>query len=309
MNTVIEGLDNAGKSTLAQYIAKLTGRQVFASEGPEKWDGELNQRVERYSDFHNTYGPVIFDRHPCVSDIIYSTARGRPSVLTPDNIDAFYKTQPFFIYCDTGQRGLGSHILKEHDTPEHMEIVSSHYASLLHHYRVWAAERAHIIYRVGDDRDRIVAACNDFDPVRDVAKFMERFGQSYEGMPRALPADLSLFREDFMREELGEYVEHARHLQAALKEGDFEDKEIADQLEQQLDGLIDLLYVAIGTGYLHGFDLREAWRRVHEANMKKEKVARRGDSTRHSLFDIIKPAGWKRPDHSDLVADHIHRRA
>lgn len=308
MNVVIEGLDNSGKSTLAKYISRATGLTVFSSEGPEKHEGELEQRVERYSGYRASYGSVIFDRHPCVSDPIYSIARGRQSPLSRGAIKLLYDEKPLFIYCDVGTRGLGSHVLKEHDTPEHMQMVQSHFASLLHHYRNWAMDHAHIIYRIGDDQDRIVRIVQDFDPVRDVQAFMDKFDQSYFGAPRALPVDLAQFREDFMREELTEYTDHTRHLEAVLDEGP-DDAEIAVQLAEQLDGIIDLLYVAIGTGLLHGFPLQEAWRRVHEANMKKEKVARRGDSTRHSLYDVKKPVGWEKPDHSDLVEGHLHRKS
>jgi predicted HAD superfamily Cof-like phosphohydrolase len=72
-------------------------------------------------------------------------------------------------------------------------------------------------------------------------------------------------------------------------------------LAGQLDALVDILYVAIGTAYQHGFDLAEAWRRVHEANMQKVRVQKFQDSTRGSLFDVVKPPGWVPPNLEDLV--------
>lgn len=50
-----------------------------------------------------------------------------------------------------------------------------------------------------------------------------------------------------------------------------------------------------------GFNFREAWRRVHEANMGKVRARRAQDSTRGSVFDVVKPPGWVAPDLSDLV--------
>ena len=121
--------------------------------------------------------------------------------------------------------------------------------------------------------------------VADIAAFHEKFGLAYTGGPRELPASLAFFRAQFLVEELNEYTE-------GLKSGD---------LEQQLDALVDLVYVAIGTAYLQGFDFDEAWRRVHAANMAKIRTMRAADSKRGSTWDVVKPEGWQPPDLSDLV--------
>ena len=94
------------------------------------------------------------------------------------------------------------------------------------------------------------------DFVKDIADFHEKFGLEYNGPPRKLPADVSAFRRLFLQEELDEYGA------SVSKVG-------------QLDSLVDLVYVALGTAYLHGFDFAEAWRRVHIANMKKVRAAPR----------------------------------
>ena len=65
-----------------------------------------------------------------------------------------------------------------------------------------------------------------------------------------------------------------------------------------LDALVDLVYVALGTAYLHGFGpqkFNEAWRRVHEKNMEKIRAPSADHSKRGSAFDVIKPAGWTPP--------------
>lgn len=311
MNIVLEGHDNSGKSTLAAMLAKRLGREIYSSEGPEKYPGELALRVSYY----NLQTNAIFDRHPCVSDLIYSIARGKPSSLSEDVVQRFYAQPKIFIYCDPLNKGLGSHVRKEHDSDEHMAMVESKYKSILYHYRVWAIENAHIVYRIGDDPYTVLRFIEGkfqqkhFDPIADVEEFMEKFGQAYGGLPRALPTDLALFREDFMEEETSEYKKHSRHLAALLLEVPADTAEITHQLAEQLDAIVDKIYIDIGTSLLHGFDLKEAWRRVHSANMQKERVARRGDSTRHSLYDIVKPSGWTPPSHVDLVENHVHRIA
>lgn len=123
------------------------------------------------------------------------------------------------------------------------------------------------------------------DFVQDIIDFQTKFELVYRGPPRNLPEDLSMFRSRFMNEELMEYCEAAG----------------AENKEEQLDALVDLLYVAFGTAHLHGFDIRTAWTRVHEANMKKVRALREEDSKRGSAYDVVKPQGWKAPDLSDLV--------
>jgi predicted HAD superfamily Cof-like phosphohydrolase len=72
-------------------------------------------------------------------------------------------------------------------------------------------------------------------------------------------------------------------------------------MEQQLDALVDLVYVALGTAVIQGFDFEEAWRRVHAANMLKTKYSKTNPGKRNSRYDVVKPVGWVRPDLSDLV--------
>ena len=128
----------------------------------------------------------------------------------------------------------------------------------------------------------------------DIKAFHEKYGLAYDGPPRQLVGDYHDFRQGFMQEELDEY-------QAAHEAGD---------LAGQLDALVDLVYVALGTAYLQGFPFGEAWKRVQAANMAKIRVERASDSKRGSTYDVVKPPGWEAPDHSDLVRsegyDEVH---
>lgn len=119
----------------------------------------------------------------------------------------------------------------------------------------------------------------------DIREFHEKYGLEYNGGPRSLDRELHNFRQAFMQEELDEY----------------ETAHEADDLEGQLDALVDLCYVLLGTAYLQGLPFGDAWRRVHAANMAKVRVERAEDSKRGSTFDVVKPEGWTAPDHSDLV--------
>lgn len=119
-----------------------------------------------------------------------------------------------------------------------------------------------------------------FDPVGDLFEFMEQFGPRYYGPPRSLPPDLAAFRQRFLREEVAEYVLASN----------------SDDRPGQLDALVDLVYVAVGTCYLHGYDFASAWVRVHEANMRKERAPES-----EGKWGVVKPLGWTPPDLTDLT--------
>lgn len=147
------------------------------------------------------------------------------------------------------------------------------------------------------------------DPFRDIKEFHEKFGLTYDGKPRALPAGIQKFRDKFHREELKEYglaIARLGRLLAGEEEKSIDD-EVALELSHALDALVDLTYVALGTAYLHGFDFNAAWERVHAANMAKVRAARAADSKRKSKFDVVKPPGWTPPRIQPLVSDHNHR--
>lgn len=119
-----------------------------------------------------------------------------------------------------------------------------------------------------------------------IQEFHEKFELPAAESPKPLNAELFEFRKGFMHEELEEYC-------IAFLDED---------LEGQLDALVDLVYVALGTAYMQGFDFNEAFRRVHEANMAKVRAKTADESKRGTAYDVVKPEGWTPPNLSDLVA-------
>lgn len=125
-----------------------------------------------------------------------------------------------------------------------------------------------------DTPDNLVKDINDFHK-----KFVPDLTPDF---PQALSKELSDFRIGFMLEELNEYIE-------AVETND---------LEGQLDALVDLVYVAIGTAWKQGFPFSEAWDEVQRANMSKERSTAdpNKQTKRKSKYDIYKPEGWIGPD-------------
>src|SRR5690348_11381567 len=146
---------------------------------------------------------------------------------------------------------------------------------------------------------------SEVDVVGDVEAFHEKFGLRYQGKPRVLPKDLADFRLKFHKEELEEYKKH--HYRAEYDVQFRPGCDVVGHLEEMLDACVDLVYVVVGTSDYHGFNFREAWRRVHAANMQKVRAERAEDSKRGSLYDVVKPPGWQAPNHHDLVEDHAHK--
>lgn len=152
VDIVIEGPDNAGKSTLAELIRVATHRLVQPSEGPEKYPGEVNDRVIRYM---ADYGDIIYDRHPCVSQSIYSIVKANTPV-NEELIKAFYDSKPLIIYCRPIGKGLDGHVIKPHDSPDFIESLETNYDKVVAEYDKWGLSHAAIIYRMGDDETRIL---------------------------------------------------------------------------------------------------------------------------------------------------------
>ena len=89
------------------------------------------------------------------------------------------------------------------------------------------------------------------------------------------------FRMDLLLEEMQETF--AAHMQ-----GD---------PEEWVDGHIDILVIALGNLHLAGVDVEKAWNEVFRANMSKVRGVKPGRE-QSGGFDVIKPLGWKGPEHA-----------
>jgi predicted HAD superfamily Cof-like phosphohydrolase len=157
---------------------------------------------------------------------------------------------------------------------------------------------------------------SDFNSVGD---FHEKFGLANQTHHQPCAAheitpELVLFRLRFMLEELIETAEgygyelgidggHGWNSASIIwqRTKAWNDSRIAGDLFQQdlpkiFDGLIDLVYVALGTAQLHHFPWADGFAEVQRANMTKERATRAEQSTRGSTFDVVKPAGWTPPN-------------
>lgn len=139
--------------------------------------------------------------------------------------------------------------------------------------------------------------------IADVEEFSEKFGCQRLPTPGFLN-DISMKnRLEFQLEELLETAHAAGfYFNTDKKEFFRMSEQVPRNLPDVLDGLIDQVYVALGTAISMGFMGKRtkhldpiwkyAWDRVHRANMKKIRFL--------GSWRVQKPEGWIRPNLEDL---------
>jgi predicted HAD superfamily Cof-like phosphohydrolase len=111
-----------------------------------------------------------------------------------------------------------------------------------------------------------------------VRQFHEALGVPVGDRPAVRDAEL---RARLLLEEAGETV-------AALESGD---------LVGVIDGLCDVIYIALGTAVSCGVELEPFFREVHRSNMRKLGAGVRADGK------VLKPEDWTPPDIKGLLLE------
>jgi predicted HAD superfamily Cof-like phosphohydrolase len=111
----------------------------------------------------------------------------------------------------------------------------------------------------------------------DVKKFHEEIlGVAAPLIPTLVSQDWVMERYRFLDEEATEYIQDG----------------LSGNLVGAVDGLLDIIYVALGTLHQMGIPVQDCWDEVQKANMAKE----RGVTKRGNAIDAIKPPGWTGPE-------------
>lgn len=116
----------------------------------------------------------------------------------------------------------------------------------------------------------------------DVLAFQQKFNVPMAAVPSFLGEQAFEFRLRFLQEELDEFArDHA-----------------AGDMHGAADALVDLAYVLHGTALMMGLPWASLWAEVQRANMAKVRATHASESKRGSALDVVKPEGWKAPDHT-----------
>jgi len=122
----------------------------------------------------------------------------------------------------------------------------------------------------------------------DVYVFNKKFDLLIGDGPGHLSIEKMRERVSFMQEELDELR------RAALN----------NDLPEQADALVDIVYVALGTVIMLGLPWLDLWDEVQRANMTKV----RGTTKRGNKVDVTKPEGWRAPEHAAILDEHGYNR-
>lgn len=122
-------------------------------------------------------------------------------------------------------------------------------------------------------------------------------------MPRNLISDVYSFQTQILNYDFPDKPtllkgSHKSEQLVKLRE-EIQELEEAENIIDQADALVDLIYFALGTLHQMGVDSQRVWDEVQRANMSKKKgVTKRGTEN-----DAYKPEEWKAPDHSWLIKE------
>lgn len=121
--------------------------------------------------------------------------------------------------------------------------------------------------------------------VTDTMDFQKKYGLWDEKVYGFLP-------DENMKVKVGHLKEEMVEIEKALENKD---------LSEFCDGIIDLVYVALGTLNLMNMPVKALWNDVHVRNMQKIRATADNMGKRGSTFDVIKPEGWTGPRTSEII--------
>ena len=119
----------------------------------------------------------------------------------------------------------------------------------------------------------------------DTNDFLKKLKIHRADRPSRLATKLMKHRIAHMQEEVDELMQ----------------AHVDKDLEGQVDALIDLAYLVMGTANMMGIteeDWHACWNEVHKCNMNKETYT---DKTDCKKLGVRKPRGWVAPDFSDVI--------
>lgn len=126
---VIEGMDNTGKSTLCETLSKEFLLPVVRRSGPyqdfAEWEHAINLDIDQTL-------PVIRDRVPAISELVYGTILRGGSIAGDDHwdyLERFLNKNLILIYCRPGAKTI-----LDWGNRDQMEGVIENNERLIHAY-------------------------------------------------------------------------------------------------------------------------------------------------------------------------------
>jgi len=143
MKIVVEGYDGTGKSTLVDSLAKKfhLSKDTAGGPPPSSTIALIDSQYQLYSD------NIVWDRITPISRMAYEEYRIENKSEWEEYkliLAELIRQKTIFIWCN---HVFDVHILKEHDTPEHIEYITKNKAQILKRYEeIFSIIPYHIVY-------------------------------------------------------------------------------------------------------------------------------------------------------------------
>lgn len=139
---VIEGMDGSGKTTLAKRLSKdLNIPRTYSVSPPENHKEFLNRCMKSAILFNK---PIIQDRIPFISEIIYAQIENRDPYLSEKTaLNILRLNSPLLIYC---QSTYIHHVIKNYDIKKRLELIKQNWLKLQSDYDTFMAKLQTIQY-------------------------------------------------------------------------------------------------------------------------------------------------------------------
>ena len=146
MAIIIEGPDNAGKTTLCNLLGTSLHMPIFHAGGPPSTNDTALRLCREQTDFlHNN---TILDRITPISRQVYNNRYNDPEMV--DHLKVMLKVPMCtLIYCRPPNERLmdmKNHEIKKHDTADHMANILEHHHNFIELYDRLMAGIPHIEY-------------------------------------------------------------------------------------------------------------------------------------------------------------------
>jgi len=146
---IVEGPDGGGKSTLVKTLLTNGYFTSLHTGGPPSSRAELQERVVKINEAIRTApGTLILDRHPAISDPIYSKVTGSRAYMTSGELWDSLRGVPFYlVYCrgtPDSMRGYIDRTAKYHKPPGHLMQVIQHHGEVVKLYDAFFKKTPHI---------------------------------------------------------------------------------------------------------------------------------------------------------------------
>jgi|SaaInlV_100m_DNA_6_1039743.scaffolds.fasta_scaffold00336_29 hypothetical protein len=156
MAIILEGFDNSGKSTLANYLSEKLKMPIYHPGGPPKDDEAAFKCLLEQQQLASK--PVIIDRVTSISRQCYEpdTLNSHELCVALDKL--LSSKRVILVYCRPPNSVLHDwkgHETKDYDSTDHIEFIMDQADSIINNYDKLMTQFAHISYDWTQDADSL----------------------------------------------------------------------------------------------------------------------------------------------------------